>query len=99
MTQRSHSEFSSVFVGIGCYGVTFKLRVKEGSYSYQAPPRIVIYALQQPLKKELDRLQKQQITVPFDVNEHQSGATVSSWYPRPVAKCNYAWILQGLTRY
>ena len=48
---------------------TFKLSVKEGNCLYQASSRRVAYVLQQSLKEELDRLQKQQIIVPLDVDE------------------------------
>ena len=64
-----HSDFIDVFTRIGCFEGTFKLRVKEGSCPYQASPRTVMYTLQQPIKEEPDRLQKQQIIVPLDVAE------------------------------
>ena len=32
-------------------------------------PRRVAYSLQEPLKEELDQLQKQQITIPLGVGE------------------------------
>ena len=48
---------------------TFKLGVKEGSHPYQTPPRRMAYALQQPLKGELNRLQEGQIIVPLHVDE------------------------------
>ena len=66
ITQNSHSKLSDVFTGIGCFEGLFELRKREGSCPYQAPPRTVAYALQQPLK---ERLQKQQIIVPLDVDE------------------------------
>ena len=50
LVQRIHSEFSDVFTGIGCFESTFKLKVKEGSCLYKAPPRKVAYALEQPCR-------------------------------------------------
>ena len=41
-----------------CFVDTVSLHVKEGSHPYQAPSRRVAYALQKPLKVELERLQK-----------------------------------------
>ena len=67
--QKIHSEFSNVFTGIGCFESTFKLRVKEDNHPYKTPPSWVAYTLQQPLKGELDRLKKQQITVPLEEDE------------------------------
>ena len=64
ITQKIHKELSDVFTGIGCLEGIFKLRVKEGSHPCQALPRRLGYALQQPRKEDLDRLQKQQIFVP-----------------------------------
>ena len=57
------------FTGIGCFEDTFKLHVREGSCPYQAPPKRVSYALQEPLWEKLDRLSKQQIIVYIDVDE------------------------------
>ena len=37
ITQKIHSKFSDVFIGVGCFKGTFKLRVREGSCPYQAP--------------------------------------------------------------
>ena len=69
ITQKIHCKFSDVFTRIGWFNGLFKLRVKEGSCSYQSPCRRVAYALQQSLKDELNRLQKQPILVPLDVDE------------------------------
>ena len=69
ITQRIHYEFINVFTGIGSFEGTFKLKVKEDSCPYQALPRWVTYALQQPVKGELNRWQEQKITVTLDVDE------------------------------
>ena len=58
-----------IFTGIGCSKGMFKLRMKEGSCLYQVIPRSVTYTLKQPLREELDHLQKQQIPVPSHVDE------------------------------
>ena len=47
----------------------FKLLVREGSHLYQAPPRRLVYALQEPLKDVPDRLLTLQIIVSLDVDE------------------------------
>ena len=56
-TQTIHNEYSNVFTGIGCFKGTFSLQVKEDKTPCQVLPRPVVYALQEPLKKELERLQ------------------------------------------
>ena len=43
--------------------------MKEGSNPCYVPSRRVAYALQKPLKVELEWLQKQQIIVPLGVDE------------------------------
>ena len=49
LTMKIHNTFSNIFSGISCFEGTFKLQVREGSCPYQAPPREVAYALQEPL--------------------------------------------------
>ena len=44
-------------------------QVKEGSYPYQAPPKKIVYTLQDPLMEELELLHKQKIIVPLGVDE------------------------------
>ena len=63
-----HIEFSDVSSGIGCFGGIFSLQIKDDSWPYQAPRRVV-FVLQEPLKEELERLQKQQIIVPLGMDE------------------------------
>ena len=53
MTQSIHSRFGNIFNGIGCFKGTFSLQLKPDSKPYQAPPRCVAYALQEPFKEEL----------------------------------------------
>ena len=84
--QRIHNEFSDIFTGIGCFEGIFKLRVKEGSCPYQALPRRVAHTLQWPLEEELDPLQKQQITVPLDVDETSEWCNRFLLVQKPMAK-------------
>ena len=37
------------------------IRIKDGMKPYQASPRYVAYALQAPLRKDIERLNEQQI--------------------------------------
>ena len=67
LTNHIHSEFSDVS-GIGCFEGTFSLQMRGGSPPYQALSKRVAYILQEPLKKELKRLHRQQIIVPLGVN-------------------------------
>ena len=46
--------------------------MREGNHPYQAPPRRVAYALQEPLREELDMLWKQQIIVSLGIDETSS---------------------------
>ena len=61
------------FPRIGCFKGTFKLQVRQVSQSYQASPRRLAYALQEPLKEEMYQLYKQLIIVLLDVDE------ISEW--------------------
>ena len=54
ITKKIHNELNNLFSGIGFWEGTFSLQVKEGSCLYHAPKRRVAYALQKPLKVELD---------------------------------------------
>ena len=56
ITQQLQREFKDVFNGIRCFNGKFSLQVKPDSKQYQAPPRCVTYALQQPFK-EVEHLQ------------------------------------------
>ena len=68
-TQQIHKDSEDVFNGIGCFDGTFSLQLKPGSKPYQVPPRYLACALQKPFKKELERIQKQDIIAPLGVDE------------------------------
>ena len=55
------------------------LQVKEGTKPYQALPRHMAYALQEPCKRELDCLHEQQIIVPQEMIWYMSGAAAFCW--------------------
>ena len=69
LMQEVHDTFGDVFNGIGCFKGTFSLQLKPDSKQYQAPPRCVAYALQKPLKEELEHLQRMDIITPLQVDE------------------------------
>ena len=71
--QKIHNNFSDIFTGIGCFKGTIKLQVREDSCLYQVQSRRVAYALQEPIREELDRLQKRKEMVLLDVDE------ISEW--------------------
>ena len=54
MTQQLQRDFKDVCNGIGCFDGTFSLEVRPNSKPYQAPLRNIAYALQKPLKEELE---------------------------------------------
>ena len=54
---------SVIVSGIGCFNGIFSLQVRDGSQPYQVTPRMVVYTLQESLKEELDRLQRQHVIV------------------------------------
>ena len=56
ITQWLQREFKDVFNGIGCFECAFSLQVKPDSKPYQAPPRCIACALQQPFQEELEHL-------------------------------------------
>ena len=53
---------------IGFFEGTFSLHLKSDSKPYQAPPRHVAYALQEPFKEELRCLQEMEIIVPLGID-------------------------------
>ena len=57
LTQKIYNVFD-IFNGTGYFEGIFWLQLKPDSKPYQAPPRCVAYALQEPIKDELDWLQK-----------------------------------------
>ena len=69
MMQRIDTRFVDVFNGTGCFEGTFSLQLKPDSKPYQAPPRHVAYALQQPFKEELRHLQEMDIIMPLGADE------------------------------
>ena len=79
--QELHNEYSDVFTGIGCFKATFSLQVKDRAKPYNAPHRHVTYALHEPPRKELKRLQEQQIIVLLQLR--QNGFTK---YQRQIAQ-------------
>ena len=54
ITNRIHKEFNYLFSGKGYIEGKFSLQVKEGSHPYLASTRRIAYALQKPLKDELE---------------------------------------------
>ena len=48
---------------------TFSLPIKDDARPYQMTPRCVAYALQEPFKRELQRLKEQQILASLGVDE------------------------------
>ena len=69
MMQRIHTRFGNFFNGIESFEGTFSLQLKPDSKPYQAPPRYVAYALQEPFKEELRCLQEMDIITPLGVDE------------------------------
>ena len=74
----------TLFSSIQCIEGTFSLQVKEGSNSYQEPPRRLAYALQKQLNEELEELQKQQTVIPLGIDKMSECCNrfvwVSKWY-------------------
>ena len=73
-----HDEYKDIFTGNGCFKGTFSLQVKDDAKPYQLPLRHIAHPLQEPFKKEPDRLQKHQILAPLKVGEKPNGATALS---------------------
>ena len=69
---------SVIFSGIGFLKAHLIYRSRVAA-SHTRPPRTVAYALQELLKEELERLQKQQIIVPWAWMRHKNGAIALSW--------------------
>ena len=50
---------------------------------YQAPPRCIAYTLKEPLRKELERYQEQQIVVLLDVDKTAEWCNIFIIVPKP----------------
>ena len=86
LANKIYNKFSDVLSGTGCFEGTFILQVKEGSKPYEAAPRRVACALQEPVKKELDRLQRQQVIVPLAVDKTSGWCNSFTLVPRANGK-------------
>ena len=64
-TQKICNGHSSVFAGFGCFKGIFSLQVKDDVKQFQALPRLIVCALQEPFKKQFKRLQEHQILAPL----------------------------------
>ena len=82
ITWEMHNDYH-VFPGIRCFKLRLSLQVKEGGKPYQAPPRHVAYSLQEPYKKELENLQKQQIILALGVDETSDWCNSFTLLPKP----------------
>ena len=69
MMQIIHTRFVNVFNGIGGFEGTFSFQLKPDSKLYQAPPRHVAYALQEPFKEELRCVQEMDIITSLGIDE------------------------------
>ena len=67
--QSIQTRFGDIFNGIGCFKGTFSLQLKTDSKRYQAPPRYLAYALQEPFKEQLRQLQEMDTITPLGVDE------------------------------
>ena len=68
-----YNEFSNMFTGIGCFKGNFSLSLKD-AMPYQVPPGGVAYT-QEPFRKELERLQEEQILGQLGVDKPLNGAS------------------------
>ena len=59
ITQEIFDHFYDVFPGIGYFTGIFSLHVKENTMPYHVLPRHVVYAFQEPFRKELEWIQGQ----------------------------------------
>ena len=64
LTDSIQQEYAAVFTVVGCFKGTFSLLLKDGPKLYYTPSLHVRYVLQ-----DIERLQKQQITVPLGVDK------------------------------
>ena len=88
---KMHNDLSDIFTGIELFQRHIpNYRVREGNQPYQAMPRMVAYALQEPLQIEVDSLEKQHVRVPLDIDEYQNGVTALCWSQRQVVRFGYA---------
>ena len=102
ITQQQQRDFEDVFNRIGCFDGTFSLQLKPDNKSYQASLGHVAYALQTPFKKELKRLQKQNITAPIGVDETAEWSNSFVLVPKADGRVRVCldptWLNQALIR-
>ena len=67
--QIMYNDFSNVFARIKCFKGTFSVQANDCEQPYQGLTRHESYTLQEPFRKELDRLQDQLILAPLGVNK------------------------------
>ena len=68
-TQLMHNDYNDSFTRIWCFKGIFLLKIKDGIQQYQKPPRCVANVLKEPFRKELEKLQGQQILAPLEEDE------------------------------
>ena len=64
-TQTVHNEYRNVFTGVWMPKRQILFQVEDDMKLYQVSPRHVVYALQEPFVRELERLQDQQMLAPL----------------------------------
>ena len=69
ITEQLQRDSEDVFNGIGCFGGKFSLQLKLDSKPYKSHLRHVAYALQEPFKEELERLQQQDTLTQLGIDE------------------------------
>ena len=69
-----HNEYNDLFTGIEYFKGTFPLQAKGDPKPYQVLPKHIGYALQEPFRKELERLKEHQILAPLWADK------ISKWY-------------------
>ena len=96
LMNKIHNGFSHVFFsGIG----TFSLQMKDSNHPYQVTPRRIANALQESLKEELERLQKQQIIVPLGKDEASEWCKSFVLVPKVNGKVRLHLNQLGLTKH
>ena len=85
-------EYPDLFQGIGLMDGEISIKLKDGAVPHVEPIRRVPHVMQEPLKKELDKLVTEGILHKVDIAEPIEWLNSFVCVKSPMVKSAYAWI-------
>ena len=93
------TEYRELFSGIGTLDGEIKITLKSDIVPHLAPMRRVVHSLQEPLKKELDRLVQQGVNVPLGNDKSSQWCNSFVCVCKPNGKIRFCLNLPQLNKY